>query len=100
MAIGRDRQGATDVLVHFQNWVYLLAGEIKVAEESRRIGRNKIDACSRKGPELGVVQARQSIHLGLRPGLRRQSDLLQRRFLVVARKIYCLPIERLSRIDP
>src|SRR5215469_14003359 len=42
-AIGRDRQAVTEILVRFKDWPYLLAREIKVAERSGRIIRNKIN---------------------------------------------------------
>ena len=43
-AIGRDRKAATETLVHFKDWPYLLTGKIKVADGSGSLGRNKIDA--------------------------------------------------------
>ena len=55
-AIGRDRQAATEILVRFKDWPYPLAREIKVAERSGRIVRNKIDTAWRERPKAGAVQ--------------------------------------------
>src|ERR1700682_4263501 len=61
-AIGRHRKPGTEILIHFKDWSYLLAGEIKVSDGSGRLGRNKINTAWREGPKAGVAQARQSVH--------------------------------------
>jgi len=61
-AIVRDRKAASEVLVHLKDCAYLPGGEIKVAEGSGRLGRNKVDTSGKERPKFCVSHARQSIH--------------------------------------